>query len=392
MKVVDFIHFKYDFIYLAHHLGVSLKESEFDEEIKVLFSILSMKNQRIFLFKIDFENFSFKPIEQIARNSNEENDQKHLFKIPDEAQFDESWGRQGISGFMMKLIKHLGDENGIQNTPLPYSILKHLHLWKHQWLSNGKLLLRLVHASIILSTNPRHQSTVHALDPLPSINQNSFLVLMDWKRGTGAVEKVWNSADKGLIKWMRGNWNSLGFKGNFDEFDSLMLSIDQNFNSESFFDCNDLNDCNDFSFDALSNATIRRFTNTLPQSPQQFTHSPLMDTKIFRWDPKVTTILAKIQPISCNFFNNTDQIGNTTGLYTSNYGPTPIKFFSRSQSNFLSHSLNLNFTRGANESENNLQGMEKHKWINVLFHPKLPLVLVYQYGIFRSLSLKILYN
>ena len=392
MKVVDFIHFKYDFIYLAHHLGVSLKETELEGNIEVLFSILSMKNQRIFLFKIDFENFSFVPIEQIARNSSEEVDQKKLFKIPAEAQFDESWGRPGIDGFIMKLTKHLVDEYGIHNIPLPYSILKHLHIWKHQWLSNGKLLLRLVHASIILSTNPRHQSTVHALDPLPSINQISFLVLMDWKQGTGAVEKVWNSADKGLIKWMRGNWNSLGFKGNFDEFDSLMLSIEPNYNSESFFETKNLNDCNDFSFDALSNGTIRRFTNTLPQSPQQFTNSPLMDTKIFRWDPKVTTILAKIQPISCNFFNNTDQIGNTTGLYTFNYGPSPIKFFSRSQSNFLSHCLNLNFTKEANENEQNLQGMEKHKWINVLFHPKLPLLLVYQYGIFRSLSLKILYN
>ena len=61
MKVVDFIHFKYDFIYLAHHLGVGLNGN--------LFSILSIKNQRILVFEIDFESVKFTEnrIRQIAR-------------------------------------------------------------------------------------------------------------------------------------------------------------------------------------------------------------------------------------------------------------------------------------------------------------------------------------
>ena len=40
MKVVDFIHFKYDFIYLAHHLGIGITGN--------LFSILSMTNHEKF--------------------------------------------------------------------------------------------------------------------------------------------------------------------------------------------------------------------------------------------------------------------------------------------------------------------------------------------------------
>ena len=215
MKVVDFIHFKYDFIYLAHHLGIGITGN--------LFSILSMKNQRIFVFEIDFELGKLEEIQQIARNSIPEAEEGGIVKIPEEAQRDDSWGRPGVNGFNLKLIKHLSDYYGLEQIPLPGSILSVLHVWKHQILSNGKILLRLAPSNFILSTNPRHQSMVHALDPLPSIHKHSYLVLMD--RVSGNVESVLNSADPRLLDWLKDNWKWL--KGSSSEFDGFEVIFDE---------------------------------------------------------------------------------------------------------------------------------------------------------------------
>ena len=373
MKVVDFIHFKYDFIYLAHHLGIGITGN--------LFSILSMKNQRIFVFEIDFELGKLEEIQQIARNSIPEAEEGGIVKIPEEAQRDDSWGRPGVNGFNLKLIKHLSDYYGLEQIPLPGSILSVLHVWKHQILSNGKILLRLAPSNFILSTNPRHQSMVHALDPLPSIHKHSYLVLMD--RVSGNVESVLNSADPRLLDWLKDNWKWL--KGSSSEFDGFEVIFDEMKGS---------------SVDGLRsdrNHFIRRFTNTLPQSPQQQTDSPFLDTSNFRWDPKITPMLSRTAPISCNYFVNTEGLKDPTGLYECNYGPEPVKFFSRLHPNKISFKLrfvdentfNSATSFSSTETGNN---MDRHKWINVMFHPTLPLIIVYQYGIFRSISLRIFYK
>jgi len=371
MKVVDFIHFKYDFIYLAHHLGVGLNDN--------LFSILSMKNQRISVFEIDFINEKFIEIQQIARNSIYETEDEGNVKLSEEAQRDDSWGRPGVSGFTLKLVKHLSDRFGLLQIPFPSSILSSLHIWKHQMLTNDKILLRLTPANLILATNPRNQSMVHALDPLPSIHKSSYLILMD--RVSGNVESVLNSADPELMKWIGENWT--WFKGNSsdsDGFESILHALKAS-TSESL--------------KSDGNSFIRRFTNTLPQSPQQLTQSPFLDTSNFRWDPKITSVLSRTAPISCNYFMNTERLKDATGLHEANYGMEPVKFFSRTDPQRVSFKLRLvdentfNNTRQTTETGNN---MDRHKWINVMFHPTLPLIVVYQYGIFRSISLRIFYK
>lgn len=364
MRVVDFLHFKYDFIYLAHHLGVGLFENQF--------SILSMKNQRIFSFEIDWKAKKFLQKNEIARNSlkTEQQEQQEPKSIGER---DETWGRPGISGLNLKLIKYLIDQVGLTNIPCPYSILTSLHIWKHQLLPNGKILMRLVPATLILATNPRHQSMVHALDPLPSINKNSYLIVYDTIEER--IESLMNSAEVGLFDWMRENWNWLrGGTGDSDGFETALLGIKRALGDESGSNCNSI---------------IRRFTNTLPQSPQQLTESPWLDATNFRWDPKITAMLSKQTPISCNYFMNNDAVNGANGLYETNYGPGRIKFFSRARSNVLSHSLRF---IDENELNSEASGMDRHKWVNVLFHPTMPLIVVYQYGIFRALTIRIFYN
>lgn len=365
MKVVDFLHFKYDFIYLAHHLGVGLDGNKF--------SILSMKNQRIFLFEIDKDARKFSQLGEIARNSHEPELKKQILKTGR----DDSWGRSMICGLMLKMIKYIIDQMGLKDLPCPYSILMSLHIWKHQLLPNDKILMRLVPANLILATNPRHQSMVHALDPLPSIHKNSYLIVYDAKNKR--IDSIFNSAETGLLEWMKENWRALrGRTGDLDGFETAFLAIKRG--SESGGD------------ETLTNSIMRRLTNTLPQSPQQLTESPYLDTYNFRWDPKISAILSKQTPISCNYFMNCEPITGATGLYETNYGPGRVKFFSRARSNLLSYSLRFvdeNMTAGgATEAT----GMDRHKWVNVLFHPTMPLIVVYQYGIFRSLSVRIFYN
>lgn len=367
MKVVDFLHFKYDFIYLAHHLGVGL-----DQDNK--FSILSMKNQRIFIFEIEKETKKFKPFDEIARNSHEPEQKQQILK----SGRDDSWGRSQICGLILKLIKYLIDHVGLNQLPCPYSILMSLHIWKHQLLPNDKILMRLVPANLILGTNPRHQSTVHALDPLPSIHKNSYLIVYDSKNKK--IERVLNSAEGGLLDWMKDNWRALrGRAGDYDGFETAFLAIKRG---------SDVGEDDEM----LPNSIIRRFTNTLPQSPQQLTDSPYLDTNNFRWDPKISAILSKQTPISCNYFMNNEPISGASGLYETNYGPGRVKFFSRSRSNLLSYSLRFVDENTTITSASESTGMDRHKWVNVLFHPTLPLIVVYQYGIFRALSIRIFYH
>lgn len=373
MKVVDFLHFKFDFIYLAHHLGVGLNEN--------LFSILSMKNQRIFVFEIDSIAGKLNETSQLARNSiyepPPEAESETLANVPEGAQKDDSWGRPGVHGFTLKLIKHLSDRFGVHNIPLPGSILPSLHIWKHQLLPSDKVLLRLAPANLILLTSPRHQSMVHALDPLPSIHKTSYLILLD--RVSGNIESVLNSADPGLMEWIGDNWKWLrGSSSDLDGFEGILSSIGSDKTAKSDH-----------------NAFIRRITNTLPQSPQQLTESPFLNTSNFRWDPKITPMLSRSAPISCNYFMNTERLKDANGLYEANYGMEPVKFFSRANQQIISFKLRFvdettfsNNTPAA-ETGNN---MDRHKWVNVLFHPTLPLILVYQYGIFRSISLRIFYK
>ena len=368
MKVVDFLHFKYDFIYLAHHLGVGLEDG--------VFSVLSIKNQRIFMFDVS-EDLGFFPRPNVlARNSidNLSDLQEVLIKIPDcdGAQSDASWRRPGISGFTLKLIRWLILNVGLHRIPQPSSILSSLHIWKHQLLSGNKILLRLAPISTILSTNPRHQSMVHALDPLPTIHKNSYLVLMD--ANSFEIDSVMNSADPRMFEWIEDNWKWLrGRSVNSDDFAIIKSAMNvQNQNQNG-------------------NALIRRFSNTLPLSPQQFADTPWLDSSLFRWDPKVTAALSRMSPISCNYFSNSDGIANPTGLFDSNYGSNPVRFFSRQQSNLLSHVLQLVDPENVT-SPLNSDAMDRHKWFNLIMHPTLPLILIYQYGIFRSLSIKIYYN
>lgn len=363
MKVVDFIHFKYEFIYLAHHLGVSLTENTC-----TIFTILSMKNQRVFVFEIDKIQGKFIEKDDIARNSQSESTERML-KLQDVPQRDDSWGRAGVGGIVLKLIKHLADKNGVDQVPLASSILSTLHIWKHQLLTEEQILLRLVNTNMILSTNPRHQSMVHALDPLPSIHKNSYLVVYDVAKKE--IEFVGNSVDDSLLSWIKGNWRLFrGRSGDLEGFESALNTILRGQNS-------------------MSNSVVRRFTNNLPQSPQQLTDSLYLDPQIFRWDPKITPVLSRTTPISCNYFGSTEAIVGAAGLYEANYGEERVKFFSRSRPNLLSHSL-----RFVDEDVTEITGvgMERHKWINVMFHPTLPLIIVYRYGIFRSVSLRIFYN
>ena len=366
MKVVDYIHFKYDFIYLAHHLGVGLQGN--------LFSVLSMKNQRIFVFNL--EGGKFGELNEIARNSISSIEQVTISKIPEDAQVDDSWGRPGVNGFTLKLIKHLIYVYGIQQIPLPSSILSSLHIWKHQLLPNDKVLLRVVPATLILATNPRHQSMVHALDPLPSIHKNSYLVLMDLV--SGDIEVVYNSADPELFEWIERNW--IWLKGNSIETDSFETTV-QNLKAS----LNTQSSCNSF---------IRRFSNFLPQSPQQLTESLFLDSRNFRWDPKITSVLSRSTPISCYYFMNTEKVKDFTGICDSNYGMEPVKFFSRLNPSKIAFKLRFvdeNTFSNSSVTDTNSNNMDRHKWLNVLFHPTLPLIVVYQYGIFRSLSLRIFY-
>lgn len=363
MKVIDFLHFKYEFIYLAHHLGVGL-----DEE-SGLFSVLSVKNQRIFLFEVS-ESEGFKERRILARNSLE--DQEIIESIPCDARRDDSWGRPGINGFTLKLISKLIKENGLDRTPLPYSILSTLHFWKHQLLSENKLLLRLTPAHLILATNPRHQSMVHALDPLPVVNKNTYLVLLDLSDEDYKVLSVVNSADEGIFEWVGNNWKLLrGSACTVDDFDLLKLSMERSIEFKA------------------NNSLIRRFTNTLPQSPQQLSTAPWLDSEIFRWDPKITSVLSRLTPINLNYFNG-ERISGASGLYDCNYGPERLKFFSRMRGTFT-HSLTFTDEEQPQPSDST-NSMDRHKWINVLMHPTLPLILIYQYGIFRSISIKIIYN
>ena len=365
MRVVDFLHFKYEFIYLAHHLGVGLRENQF--------SVLSMKNQRIFLFEIDKETEKFIQKDEISRNTYKAEPILQSSKTVGER--DDSWGCSGISGLILKLIKYLIDHVGLKEIPCPYSILLSLHIWKHQLLPDNKILMRLVPSTVILSTNPRHQSMVHALDPLPSIHKNSFLVVYDLVEER--VESVLNSADDGLLEWMKNNWGWLrGRTGDSDSFETALLAIKRGYQDE----------------EGINNAIVRRFTNTLPQAPQQLTDSPYFDSSNFRWDPKITAVLSKQTPISCNYFMNSDAVTGASGLYECNYGPAKIKFFSRSRPNMLSHSLRFVDESMLADGVGEGAGMDRHKWINVMFHPTLPLVVVYQYGIFRALTLRIFYN
>lgn len=368
MRVVDFLHFKYDFIYLAHHLGVGLKGN--------CFSVLSMKNQRIFLFEIDSETQKFVQRDEIARNSWDKSSVNSTKMVS--LSRDDSWGRPGINGLILKLIKFLTEKRKMSELPCPYSILSSLHIWKHQLLPDEKILMRLVPATLILATNPRHQSMVHALDPLPSIHKNSYLVVYDMREER--IDSVLNSAEKSLMEWMEDNWRWLrGRSGDADGFETALLTVKR---SSGFED------------EELSNAMIRRFTNTLPQSPQQLTDSPFFDASNFRWDPKITAVLTKQTPITCNYFMNNEVLSGANGLYESNYGPGRVKFFSRSRSNLASHSLRFidEATSNMGNVEGEVAGMDRHKWVNVMFHPTLPLIVVYQYGIFRALSLRIFYN
>ena len=134
------------------------------------------------------------------------------------------------------------------------------------------------------------------------------------------------------------------------------------------------------------------FTNLLPQSPQQLSESPFLDSRNFRWDPKVSSIISKSCPISCNYFVNSDAVSGATGLFDSNYGPGPVKFFSRLHQNLLSHSIRFVDEEVVLATLTETGSMDRHKWINVIFHPNLPLILIYQYGIFRSMSIKVLFN
>lgn len=361
MKVIDFLHFKFDFIYLAHHLGVGLEDD--------VFSVLSVKNQRLFLFEVG-ETEGFKEKTTIARNSFEEaGDGETTFSVPCAPMRDDSWGRPGINGFTLKLIKKLTEGNDLERIPLPYSILSSLHIWKHQLLPGNKILLRLSPTNLILSTNPRHQSMVHALDPLPSIHKNSYLVLYDLKENR--VVSVVNSADSGLFEWIEDNWKWLrGSACGDEDFELLKLSMERNgFTS--------------------NNSISRRFTNLLPQSPQQLSTSVWLNSKILRWDPKITATLSRLAPISTNYFNGERLVG-ANGLYDVNYGPERVKFFSRS-SDDLAYTLTF-VEEEQPPADANTNAMDRHKWINVLMHPSLPLILIYQYGIFRSISLKIFYN
>ena len=115
------------------------------------------------------EDGKFGELNEITRNSIPE--QITISKIPEDAQVDDSWGRPGVNGFILKLIKHLIYVYGMQQIPsfkLDSLVTSYLETSD---ADNDKVLLRVVPATLILATNPRHQSMVHALDPLPSIHK-----------------------------------------------------------------------------------------------------------------------------------------------------------------------------------------------------------------------------
>ena len=91
---------------------------------------------------------------------------------------------------------------------------------------------------------------------------------------------------------------------------------------------------------------------------------------------------------------NTEKVKDFTGISDANYGMEPVKFFSRQNPSKIAFKLRFVDETAFNSSsvtDTTGNNMDRHKWINVLFHPTLPLIVVYQYGIFRSLSLRIFY-
>ncbi len=367
-KVVDYITFKYDYIYLAHHLGVSLYESE----NSLLFSTFSLKNQVITLFRIKNDSFVF---------------EKHVYfqnvKIGVSLtvgsalvndQLDESDAVEDANttklpaGILSSLSEYLPVERNER-------LLGSLQIWKQQLLGKDLLLMRLAPVSVIMGTAPRNQSSVHVIDPLPSTNQVSFLVLYDM--AAGKVLRCFNSADPRLVDWIKGNWMLLrGLAHDPESFE-----VAQDLLARHLAKMND---------SASQLNIIRRITNSIPLSPQQFAESPWLDASVLRWDVRLTTVLSRLTPLNCSFFSNSDIVNNSLGLMSVNYGSSRVRFFSRSRAYELS--FTLNFTPTAQPQIDPSLQLEKHRWCNLILHPTLPLILIYQYSIFRSTSVRVFYR
>lgn len=369
-KVVDYVTFKYDYIYLAHHLGISLHEN--DNE--TILSILSLKNQIISQLVIEGDTMtpscriplcikSISPDQGLS--SLLVNDQLET----DDAIEDESYNSEIFPGGLVNAL------HAFLPKSYNHKISQSLHIWKHQLLSPSMILLRLAPRSVILSTAPRNQSSVHVIDPLPSTNQISFLVLYDWK--AERVECCFNSADPRLLEWIQSNWQLLrGPAHDPESFETAHELLKRHFGKLS-------EPAGDFSI-------IRRISNSIPLSPQQFVYSPWLDCSIVRWDPRLTTVLSRQTPLNCTFFSNSDIVNNSLGLMSVNYGQERVVFFSRARTGEPSFVLNFTPT-DADEYEASLH-LEKHRWCNLILHPTLPLILVYQYSLFRSTSMRVFFR
>lgn len=380
-KVVDYVTFKYDYVYLAHHLGVGLYEGNGS----VLFSVLSLKNQIISQFQIEGDSFCLLGRVQ-HRHFNDVEVEVNLAGSAvvcdqldaSDAVEDVGFGRRGVPtrvGLLHSLCEFLPPAG--RNDKL----LSSLHIWKHQALGANLLLLRLASASVILGTAPRNQSAIHILDPLPSTNQVSFLVLYD--SAAKRVLRCFNSADPRLVDWIKSSWTML--RGPAHDFESFDISLD--LLARHLSKISSSNDDDPTS----SMSIIRRVTNTIPLSPQQFACSPLLDSRIVRWDARLTTILSRMAPLNCTFFSSSDAVNNSLGLMNVSYGQEQVRFFSRAHPYEQAFTLNFTPTPQAQIDSSSVH-LEKHRWCSLILHPTLPLILIYQYSIFRSTSIRVFYR
>ena len=369
-KVVDYVTFKYDYVYLAHHLGVSLLE----QNDAIIFSVSSLKNQVLTQFKIEGDAFVLQNRVYYQLTSKLTSltgsplvhDQLEDSDAVEDVNFNKH--RPGETGLLHRLAEYLPPERNEK-------LLSSLQVWKHQLLDPNLMLLRLAPASVILGTAPRNQSAVHVIDPLPSTNQISFLVVYDYH--TEKVLRCFNSADPRLVDWIQSNWTALRGPAHDPESfetaqDLLTRHLSKVADSSSTF------------------SIIRRITNSIPLSPQQFTSSPWLDASVLRWDARLTTVLSRLTPLNCSFFSNSDLVNNSLGLMSVNYGQDSVRFFSRSRP--FEASFTLNFTPSTQPPLDPSLQLEKHRWCNLILHPTLPLILIYQYSLFRSTSVRVFYH
>ena len=365
--MVDYVTFKYDYIYLSHHSGVSLLESE----DSLLFSVHSLKNQNISIFRIEGDSLLLQ--DQICLLDPETTISLKGSPLVNEHletsdAIEDVFPARQRSGVLWSLAKHLPPDRNER-------LLASLQIWKQQLLGSGLILMRLAPVNVILGTAPRNQSSVHAIDPLPSTNQASFLVVYDVN--TAQVVRCFNSADPQLVDWIQSNWTALrGPAHDHESFNVVQDMLTRHLSK--------LNDS------ASTFSIIRRITNSIPLSPQQFAHSPWLDASVLRWDLRLTTVLSRLTPLNCTFFSNSDIVSNGLGLTSVNYGQDQIRFFSRARPHEPAFTLNFTPTP-LSELDVSLQ-LEKHRWCNLILHPTLPLILIYQYNIFRSTSVRVFYR